>query len=84
VSGADELARRIYEDMKSERPERLKSMRDELLSVVTEDFWEVIDRGRNFDYLPPDRKKALNVFYSWFTGRFSGEVAAAKEAAPGS
>jgi predicted membrane protein DUF2254 len=84
VNQADDLARRIYEDMKSERPERLKSMRDELLSVVTEDFWEVIDRGRNFDYLTPDRKKALNVFYSWFTGRYSGEVAAAKEAAPGS
>jgi hypothetical protein len=52
--------------MLGERPERLKSIRDELLSVTSEDYWEVIDRGRNFDYLPPERKKALSVFYGWF------------------
>ena len=27
---------------------------------------EVIDRGTNFDYLPPERKAQLAVFFSWF------------------
>jgi hypothetical protein len=63
---AENLARLIHEDMIGERPERLRSIREELLSVTSEDFWEVIDRGRNFDYLTPERKEALAVFYSWF------------------
>ncbi len=66
VSGAEDKARRIWEDMKAERPERLRSIYDELRGVTSEDFWEVIDRGANFDYLPDDRKKAMRVFFGWF------------------
>jgi hypothetical protein len=66
VSGDEPKARRIWEDMKTERPERLRSIYDELRGVTTEDFWEVIDRGTNFDYLPDDRKKAMRVFFGWF------------------
>jgi hypothetical protein len=73
VEGAEPLARRIFEDMRNERAERLRSIRDELLSIETEDFWEVIDRGANFDYLPPARKDALRTFFSWFP-RLSGEI----------
>ena len=75
VSEAEPLARRIFDDMKNERPERLKSIRDELMAVESEDFWEVIDRGANFDYLPPDRKAALKTFFGWFN-RLSGELPA--------
>jgi hypothetical protein len=66
VSGAAADARRIYEDMRLERPERLRSIRDELLSIEAKDFWEVIDRGTNFDYLDEARKAQLKVFFSWF------------------
>ena len=73
VNGAEELARRIFDDMEHERAERLRSIRDELLGIESEDFWEVIDRGANFDYLPPERKEALKTYFGWFT-RLSGEL----------
>ena len=49
-------ARRIYDDMASESPERLRSIRDEMLAITSKDFWEVVDRGTNFDYLSDERK----------------------------
>ena len=79
VTGAEALARQIHDDMLGERPERLRSIRDELLSVTSEDFWEVIDRGRNFDYLSPERKKALQVFYGWFPRHTTEEIDLPKE-----
>jgi hypothetical protein len=60
------FARRIFTDMSGEPPERLRSIRDELLNLQTKDFWEVIDRGTNFDYLDQNRKAQLKVFFSWF------------------
>jgi hypothetical protein len=75
VNDAEPLARRIFEDMRNERPERLRSIKDELLNIKSEDFWEVIDRGTNFDYLSDERKAALKTFYSWFP-RLSDEHAA--------
>jgi hypothetical protein len=59
-------ARQIYEDMQDEQPERLRSICDELLRVESKDFWEVIDRGTNFDYVDATRKAQLKVFFSWF------------------
>ena len=32
----------------------------------SKDFWEVIDRGTNFDYVDPQRKEKLRLFFSWF------------------
>jgi hypothetical protein len=66
VAGEQRYARQIYDDMKDERPERLRSIRDELLSVSSKDFWEVVDRGVNFDYLEPNRREKLRTFFSWF------------------
>jgi len=82
VAGAEPLARQIHDDMLGERPERLRSIRDELMSVTSEDFWEVIDRGRNFDYLSPERKKALSVFYSWFPRHTTELMESQKETTP--
>jgi len=65
--GAEEHARLIWRDMENERPERLLSIRQELLAVENKDFWEIIDRGDNLDYLEPDRREKLSVFYEWFT-----------------
>lgn len=59
-------AQKIYFDMKEERPERLRSIQNELLAVHSKDFWEIVDRGTNFDYLEPGRKEQLRVFFSWF------------------
>ena len=68
VAGGDGVpfARQIFEDMKDERAERLRSICDELLRIESKDFWEVIDRGTNFDYVDDARKAQLKVFFSWF------------------
>jgi hypothetical protein len=59
-------ARRIYDDMASESPDRLRSIRDEMLAITSKDFWEVVDRGTNFDYLSDERKQKLREFFSGF------------------
>jgi hypothetical protein len=64
--GGVRFAREIYEDMKDEQPDRLRSICDELLRIESKDYWEVIDRGTNFDYVDEARKAQLKVFFSWF------------------
>jgi hypothetical protein len=59
-------ARRIYDDMAHESPDRLRSIRDEMLSITSKDFWEVVDRGTNFDYLSDERKAMLRRFFADF------------------
>jgi hypothetical protein len=52
--------------MRTEDRGRLESLRHELLAVKSKDFWEVTDRGVNFDYLDAQRKAALDGFFAWF------------------
>jgi len=59
-------ARAIYDDMAQETPERLRSIRDEMLAVTSKQFWEVVDRGTNFDYLDDARKEKLREFFAQF------------------
>ncbi|MBX3249251.1 MAG: DUF2254 domain-containing protein [Myxococcales bacterium] len=66
VRGDERLAREIFKDMERERRDRLASIRDELLGVRSSEFWEISDRGVNFDYLEPERKEKLLEFFSWF------------------
>ncbi|HET6149131.1 MAG TPA: DUF2254 family protein [Polyangia bacterium] len=64
--GMEPRARAIFDDMAHESPERLSSIRDELLSITAKDFWEVVDRGTNFDYLDDAGKERLREFFGWF------------------
>jgi hypothetical protein len=66
LHGDERLARDVFRDMRDERAERLASIRDELLAVESREFWEVSDRGVNFDYLDPERKERLLEFFEWF------------------
>jgi hypothetical protein len=59
-------AREVFRDMRYESPARLASIRDEILSVVSPEFWEVTDRGTNFDFIPAARKRRLVEFFGWF------------------
>lgn len=77
-----QYARQIFDDMKDERPERLSSICDELLRIESKDFWEVIDRGTNFDYVEPARKAQLKVFFSWFPS-LKKEASHVAQAKPG-
>ncbi len=63
------LAREVFDDMAAERPERLASIRNELLAIDSSEFWEISDRGVNFDYLPPKRKRRMLEFFGWFGDR---------------
>ena len=66
IKDEKELARRIFEDMRRELPDRLRGIRGELASIVEPEWWEVSDRGINFDYLEPNRREKLNDFFAWF------------------
>jgi hypothetical protein len=50
--------------MRGEKPERLASIRRELAAVNEKEFWEVTDRGVNFDYLDDTRKEKLDEFFA--------------------
>ncbi len=64
ASGETARAQTIYEDMANESPERLRSIRDEMLAITSKDFWEVVDRGTNFDYVSDARKEKLRQFFA--------------------
>ena len=67
TAGHEEHARRIYFDMIEEPAERLQSIWTELRTLDTREFWEVNDRGTNFDYLTPEQKEQLATFFGWFS-----------------
>ena len=66
VHGEEAFAHQIHDDMKNEQEERLRSIHRELLDVQEAEYWEVVDRGINFDYLPEDRRAVLDVYFKWF------------------
>ena len=53
----------VVEDLKNEPLSRLIKWRDMLLSVKDKKFWEVTDRGINFEYIDETQKEFLKVFY---------------------
>jgi hypothetical protein len=61
--GAEPRARRIASDMVGEDKERLLQIRDQLNGVTSKEFWEIIDRGRNFEYMPVKQKAQLSQFF---------------------
>lgn len=65
-SGQEERARAIAHDMRDEPAERLRQIKRQLEAVENKDFWEIIDRGRNFEYMPQELKACLPKFFSWF------------------
>lgn len=78
-------ARQIYNDMACDDRGRLASIRDELISVRAPEYWEIIDRGSNFDYLPAERRSYLDVFFEWFEGlpRARSAFSSSAPSAPG-
>ncbi len=62
VAGATSRAKQIADDMAGEDREKLELIGDQLMKVETKEFWEIIDRGRNFDYMPKNQKDQLEKF----------------------
>lgn len=66
--GETELAQLIHRDMRDERRDRLRSIKQEMLGVTSNEFWEVNERGVVFEYIEPDRRACLHQFFDWFPG----------------
>jgi hypothetical protein len=67
LTGQEEKARTICRDMQNEPRDRLLAIRQQLEGVTSKDFWEIIDRGRNFEYMPPDQRECMRTFFSWLS-----------------
>lgn len=65
AQGEEQKARVIADDMAKEPRERLLTIRRALEAVTTKDFWEIIDRGRNFEYMPEAQREKLAPFFAW-------------------
>ncbi|MEQ1811002.1 MAG: DUF2254 family protein [Terricaulis sp.] len=61
----EERARSIANDMRGEPIDRLKLIRRQLENVANKDFWEITDRGRNFEYMPPNQRACLATYFEW-------------------
>ncbi len=61
--GAEERAQKIAVDMAGEERARLDTIREQLTRVTSKEFWEIIDRGRNFEYMPPKQKEQMDRFF---------------------
>jgi hypothetical protein len=66
--GAEANARMIAADMRDDPPELKRSVCDDLARAVSPHFWEIVDRGTNFEYLPENERVQLDVFFSWLAG----------------
>ncbi len=66
LNNEEELARRIFDDLREEPIERIHKIRNIISNTQNEEFWEITPRGINFYYMPPDRRDALTTFFSWF------------------
>lgn len=71
----EERARTIANDMRNEPEERLRKIRWQLENVESKDFWEIIDRGRNFEFMPPAQRAQLPKFFGWLDGAANDERA---------
>jgi hypothetical protein len=58
--GQSDRAHRIIDDLSSERLDRLERLRASLMHEDREQYWELTDRGLNFNYLAPDRRPYLD------------------------
>jgi Predicted membrane protein (DUF2254) len=67
AAGHEDRARAIARDMRGEPADRLHAIHRQLGTVESKDFWEIIDRGRNFEYMPPQHLACLATFFEWLS-----------------
>ncbi len=61
--GDDARVARIVEDLKGERMSRLRRLKTQLESEERPQYWELTDRGSNFRYLAPERRRYLEPLF---------------------
>ena len=52
--------------MMQEDPARLRGIRQDIEQTTEREYWEISDRGANFDFLEPERRALLSTFFGWF------------------
>jgi len=62
--GQRERAERIAQDMQDEPASRLRAIESQLQNVSSREFWEITDRGRNFEYMDEPQRAQLSVFFA--------------------
>ncbi|MEZ5557477.1 MAG: DUF2254 family protein [Pseudomonadales bacterium] len=67
--GDESRAKRIVDDLRSERIERLERLRQGLLTDDRPQFWELMDRGVNFSYLEAARREYLEPLFKELRNR---------------
>jgi len=65
ANGEDARARTIAADMRDEPRDRLAHIKRQLQTTDTKDFWEIIDRGSNLEYMAPEHRACLDTFFAW-------------------
>lgn len=63
AANATANAQQIADDMAGEDRDRLNVIREQLTRVESKEFWEIIDRGRNFEYMPPRQREQMAKFF---------------------
>lgn len=66
--GDADSAEHIRRDMRHENTARLTAIRDEILSVKERKFWEITDRGHNFDFVDAELRPFVVKFFEPMTG----------------
>lgn len=61
--GNQKYADLIRRDMRHENSARLTAIRDEILAVKERKFWEITDRGHNFDYVSGQLRPRVEEFF---------------------
>lgn len=62
--GAKSFAAQIRKDMSHEPQSRLIATREAILAIRERKFWEITDRGFNFDYVPESRRPFVMAFFA--------------------
>lgn len=62
--GQNARAERIALDMRDEPTSRLSAIASQLGSVTSREFWEITDRGRNFEYMDERQRAQLVAFFA--------------------
>jgi hypothetical protein len=65
LNGDETKARTIARDMENEPKQRLEAIFQELENVTSKDCWEIIDRGRNFEFMVAEQRRQMERFFSW-------------------
>lgn len=63
---------------------QLRTVRDALMRIEHDEFWEVVDRGnRDFEYLPPGHRECLRQFFAGLDDPSAPAVSPASQAGGG-